>query len=137
MFAFTRRLQSRRHVARACKPAILLLLAGLLAACATDPTTTAQRADATRLADAATVEMEDDGLPVQAPPPARAAGNVDDPQEPFSPNYGGANPSAGLSERSPGTLPPPAPAQGTKPVIPEDLPPAFRRQLAAALSDTN
>ncbi len=37
----------------------------------------------------ARVEIEDDGLPVQSPPPARIREEPDDPSEPFSPNYGG------------------------------------------------
>jgi hypothetical protein len=37
----------------------------------------------------AKIEIEDDGLPVQSPPPARIRDEPDDPSEPFSPNYGG------------------------------------------------
>lgn len=33
-------------------------------------------------------ELEDDGLPSQAPPPANRRLEPDDPREPFSPNYG-------------------------------------------------
>lgn len=36
----------------------------------------------------AQVEVEDDGLPSQVPPVRRARAVVDDPSEPFSPNYG-------------------------------------------------
>jgi hypothetical protein len=34
------------------------------------------------------VQIEDDGLPVQAPPPTGIRQQADDPSEPFSPNYG-------------------------------------------------
>lgn len=33
-------------------------------------------------------ELEDDGLPSQAPPPANRRPEPDDPREPYSPNYG-------------------------------------------------
>ena len=36
------------------------------------------------------IELEDDGLAVQAPPQARKNTEPDDPSEPFSPNYGPA-----------------------------------------------
>lgn len=34
------------------------------------------------------VEMEDDGMEAQVPPPTRIRQEPDDPSEPFSPNYG-------------------------------------------------
>jgi hypothetical protein len=34
------------------------------------------------------VEIEDDGLPSQVPPPSGRRAITDDPSEPFSPNYG-------------------------------------------------
>ena len=34
-------------------------------------------------------EVEDDGLPSQLPPPVKRTGEPDDPNEPYSPNYGG------------------------------------------------
>jgi hypothetical protein len=33
-------------------------------------------------------ELEDDGLPSQIPPPANRKPEIDDPREPYSPNYG-------------------------------------------------
>lgn len=33
-------------------------------------------------------DLEDDGLPSQVPPPAHRTHEIDDPREPFSPNYG-------------------------------------------------
>lgn len=41
----------------------------------------------------ATIEMEDDGIPVQPPPVASRSHEPDDPSEPFSPNYGRAQES--------------------------------------------
>ena len=41
----------------------------------------------------AKVEVEDDGVPVQSPPVRRARSEPDDPNEPFSPNYGAARPT--------------------------------------------
>lgn len=48
--------------------------------------------NATRVAVATPppIELEDDGLAVQAPPQIRKNAEPDDPSEPFSPNYGPA-----------------------------------------------
>jgi len=83
------------------------------------------------VAEARRVEMEDDGLPSQAPPWARISQMPDDPSEPYSRNYGGENPAARIE--SPGRVP--GQAAGSKPVIPADLPADFRRQLAAAIDN--
>lgn len=40
-------------------------------------------------------DLEDDGRPAQAPPLRRALPEEDDPTQPWSPNYGGPNPSQG------------------------------------------
>src|SRR5689334_11905830 len=40
------------------------------------------------------VEIEDDGLPAQAAPSLRIRQLPDDPFEPYSSNYGGANPAS-------------------------------------------
>lgn len=64
------------------------------------------------IAQAATA-VEDDGLPAQAPPPARIRATPDHPDEPFSPNYGGSNPAAldaGVTRAAPPAVPAPAPA---------------------------
>lgn len=66
------------------------------------------------------VAMEDDGLPPQAPPLHRTNTGPDDPREPFSPNYG---PPIPVEKKSP-----------SRPTIPADLPPTFRRQLASAIA---
>ncbi|SFV28123.1 hypothetical protein [Hyphomicrobium facile] len=84
-----------------------------------------------------TVQMEADGLPVQAAPSVRIRAMPDDPNEPFSPNYGGANPADRRS--APATVSRPNDTASTStstpmPVaIPADLPPSFRRQLVAAV----
>lgn len=103
---------------------------------------------ATRVA-AAVTEVEDDGLPAQAPPPSSVRHQPDDPSEPWSPNYGGANPSVGAhiprepSDYEPIHKPhaPTAPrgddvadARGIRPSVPSDLPPAFRQKLVAAMT---
>lgn len=79
-------------------------------------------------------ELEDDGLPTQLPP-ARTHQIKDDPSEPWSRNYGshGGAPSEDAADgteaeaeaESPRVIP-------AAPKIPGDLPPTFRRQLAAA-----
>ena len=73
--------------------------------------------------------VEDDGLPVQAPPPAYIRRLPDDPSEPFSPNYGGSNPAA-LGAVRPASPPGKAPT----PKVPEDLPAGFRHKLVTALN---
>lgn len=81
------------------------------------------------------VQMEADGLPVQAAPSARIRAMPDDPTQPYSPNYGGANPadvrSAPATVRRPNDT-----ASMSAPMsvpIPADLPPSFRRQFVAAV----
>ncbi|MEQ1717588.1 MAG: adhesin [Hyphomicrobium sp.] len=78
----------------------------------------------------AAVEMEDDGLPSQTPPSVSIRQLPDDPNEPFSRNYGGGNPAAveAASPQEPGKTP------GRQPVVPADLPPAFRQKLVTALA---
>ena len=69
----------------------LLALALIAGGCAA---TQGERTPAARIAGpvppAPVAELEDDGLPAQVPPSKRAAREPDDPNEPFSPNYGGA-----------------------------------------------
>lgn len=79
-------------------------------------------------------EIEDDGLPAQAAPRLRAKPEPDDPSQPFSPNYGRVMPARSASAGDVGN-----PTDARSPSsrngiasIPEDLPPAFRRQLADA-----
>ncbi len=61
----------------------------------------ADAAIAPKIAQATSVEIEDDGLPSQSPPPVRVRAAPDDPTEPFSRNYGGSNPSAALNAIEP------------------------------------
>lgn len=138
MFAFVTGvspdLRTRAPVARVAALCAALAVSG----CAShhQSTADAQRMNV-RVADAAAaVEVEDDGLPSQTPPPARIRQAADDPTEPFSRNYGGANPSQRpISERAAETRDAPAPVKAPAPVIPADLPAAFRKQLAAAIID--
>jgi len=80
----------------------------------------------TRLAVAPMViEVEDDGLPAQTPPPVRVRMMPDDPSEPFSPNYG-RRPVASTPAES-------TPRSAVHAALPDDLPPAFRKGLMAAM----
>lgn len=101
---------------------------------------------ATRVAQAA-APNEDDGLPAQSPPPGRIRAVPDNPDEPFSKNYGGGNPAAlgitagkpaaedgshdGTRDGAHGVV---RNAPANAPPIPDDLPPAFRQKLVAAYS---
>ncbi|MBX9683986.1 MAG: hypothetical protein K2X41_09375 [Hyphomicrobium sp.] len=95
----------------------------------------------------AAVVIEDDGLPSQSPPPVRIRSLPDDPNEPYSRNYGGSNPTANSAPIDPDvpgaahpTLHLPATTAGytddrdMPPAIPHDLPPAFRQKLVAAMA---
>jgi hypothetical protein len=56
---------------------------------------------AQQLASVAKDELEDDGKPAQTPPLRRALPEEDDPSQPWSPNYGGPNPSSNAPANSP------------------------------------
>lgn len=125
--------RSPAKVARAAIVLLLVAAAGLVeAGCATDNNAYNAGAPANvayvRQASVAT-EMEDDGLPAQAPPAANIRQLPDDPSEPYSRNYGGSNPAAIDSVPADKAVSARLPAQAA---IPADLPPAFRRQLAMA-----
>ena len=105
-----------------------------LAGCAsTTPPQTATRVYGAAEVAAVTprVEMEDDGLPSQAPPFMLKRDAVDDPSEPYSPNYGGGPNPAALNASGPRDK-----LDGEKrgPIIPHDLPADFRRQLTTAIA---
>jgi len=76
------------------------------------------------LSDPRRVEIEDDGMEAQPPPPMVRKREPDDPSEPFSPNYGRFK---SLKRADAGG----APVQ-----IPNDLPADFRNKLAKAASGT-
>lgn len=115
------------------KPALssCALVALTLSGCSSAGTTssyTAQNPAVTSrtVAQAATV-LEDDGLPAQAPPPARIRAMPDHPDEPFSPNYGGSNPAAlGVTRVAPSGVPAPVPS------APQEQRHAFRPKLVTA-----
>ena len=117
---------SRAAFARAAALSALLALSGCASAPQQDYSSAA--AESVRLAQA--VDVEADGLPAQTPPSARIWQTPDDPNEPFSRNYGGANPSTQALQTSPVDK---APERAPAPVIPSDLPPAFREKLVTAL----
>lgn len=79
---------------------------------------------------AADVQVEADGLPVQAAPSARIRDFPDDPSEPFSRNYGGPNPAVSVRAAIEAPVARANPKEAS--AIPADLPPMFRRQLAQA-----
>lgn len=83
---------------------------------------------APRVAQSAVVE--DDGLPAQAPPPVRIRTAPDNPDEPFSKNYGGGNPAV-LGIGKPGGD---APASDHAPQQPADSP-RFPRKVASVAQD--
>ena len=66
-----------------------LALAGALSGCATSAADQAGTARAA--AQSGRVDLEDDGLPAQVPP-VRGRQLPDDPDEPYSPNYGAPRP---------------------------------------------
>jgi hypothetical protein len=117
--------------------AAVSLLALSLAGCATTQNyATAEAPHAATRVAAAVVEMEDDGMPAQAPPPSSIRQEPDDPSEPWSRNYGGSNPSVGAhiprEDNDHEPIRKPAPV---RPDVPDDLPPAFRKQLVSVMTD--
>lgn len=81
------------------------------------------------------VEIEDDGLPAQTPPPRQASTTPDDPREPWSRHYG--RPAAPAASAGPA----PRPATGSATAIPpalravapaHPLPPARHVRLSQA-----
>lgn len=133
--------------------AALGLLAFGLAGCSSTQSaySAADAAVAQRVERVASVEIEDDGLPAQAAPPARIRFTPDDPSEPFSPNYGGANPipvRAPVDEADEAATPPTLHIPRSQPTtvgftidrgspqgVPADLPPAFRQKLVSAMTN--
>jgi hypothetical protein len=98
MSAFPRA-KFRARLSTLAGPAVAVSLAALLAACSTTRQPAApqvyswQRAPEPQSHYAGAVpsepvELEDDGLPSQAPPPVRIRHVPDDPNAPWSPNYG-------------------------------------------------
>jgi len=133
MFAFSIRL-SAASAARAAF-ASLVAGAGALSAggCAnTNNDYSSRAASAVSVAQGPAVQMESDGLPVQAAPSVRIRQLPDDPTQPFSPNYGGVNPAASVPSRP--TIKASNDVPTAKPVIPDDLPPTFRTQLVTAVN---
>lgn len=118
----------RAFVARAAVAALMAAMGG----CATNSSqsTAGYPPSGVKMAQAA-VDVESHGLPAQTPPPAGIRHLPDDPSEPFSPNYGGINPSAAAAQE-PHEDPPQQHAPDPK--VPNDLPPVFRQKLVAALA---
>jgi hypothetical protein len=121
MIAFVLR---RRGLAGIVASSMMLALAG----CASKSNTTAEYAAVAppQAAAAPIAETEDDGLPAQSAPPAGIRDLPDDPNEPFSPNYGGANPAADGYEHYE-MLPP-----SGEPASPAERPSVYRKKVAEA-----
>lgn len=131
MFAFVR----SRGVAKAARLGLVLPVAAaalLSAGCAnTKASYSSAGVPAAYVAQGPSMPVESDGLPVQAPPSSMIRQMPDDPAQPYSPNYGGANPASTVASRP--TVKASNETMPARDSIPADLPPAFRRQLAAAL----
>lgn len=132
MFAFQ---AGAKPVLVSCALAALLGLAGCSSAQTNSYTSenaavAPAHASAQAVAQAAAVDVEDDGLPAQTPPSGRIRQIPDDPNEPFSRNYGGVNPSSSVSDEGApsGKIP------ESEPAVPDDLPPDFRQKLVSALA---
>ncbi len=131
MFAFLVGSMPTKTVRAATASLLAATTALCVAGCAADNHAYYADASPTHVARAPSVEMEEDGMPSQAAPPARIRRMPDDPSQPYSRNYGGPNP-AGTVPASP-TVKASNDEAPRRPAIPDDLPPAFRRQLAAAV----
>lgn len=132
MFAFSVGCRPFRAVRVAIAPMMVAAAALSVAGCAADNNPYYGSASPPAyVAQGPAAQMEADGLPSQAAPPVRIRQMPDDPSQPYSRNYGGPNP-AGTVPASP-TVRASNDAASPKPPIPDDLPPAFRRRLAAAV----
>jgi hypothetical protein len=116
----------RAFIARAAVAALMAAMGG----CASNSSQTTGHAQSAMHVAQAVVDLEDDGLPAQTPPPFAIRKAPDDPNEPYSPNYGGGNPSASAAPNDMEYRPHHVP----EPRVPNDLPPAFRQKLVAALA---
>lgn len=120
-----------KPVLSSCALAALTTLAGCSSAGTTAYNTAPNPAIVPKTVAQAAAVVEDDGLPAQAPPPARIRAMPDHPDEPFSPNYGGSNPAAldaGVTRAAPPAAPVPEPAT---PRYPRQ---AFRQNMVTAFS---
>lgn len=127
MFAF-----SLRGAVNAARPALVVLVGCGLAlevgGCAsTNAGYPATVTPAAYVAEGPSVQVEGDGLPVQAAPSAKIRQQFDDPTQPFSPNYGGVNPARIAPAQPLVKASNDVGAENAR--VPSDLPPAFRRQL--------
>jgi hypothetical protein len=138
MFAFKSGIKpakiSRAVVARA---AAMAAISGLAGCASTHSSYTAENvpvAPAQAMAQVAAAEVEDDGRPPQALPSDRLRRLPDEPDEPYSKNYGGINPSRGGERHDEASAPPRAIIAPPAVKIPNDLPAAFRKKLMQAMA---
>lgn len=132
MFAFS---SGAKPVIPALALAALLSLAGCASQGGSQYTAQNTAVAPRVMAQAARVDMEDDGMPAQTPPTSRIHQLPDEPDEPYSRSYGGDNPAKVGAGESAGAV---AKVSGWTPAlvpkVPDDLPPAFRQKLANALA---
>ena len=125
-----------RPVLSSCALAALTALAGCSSAGTTSYTAQNPAIVPKTVAQAATV-LEDDGIPAQAPPPARIRAMPDSPDEPFSRNYGGSNPAALGAGTKPTRAAPPVPDNrqpARTPPVASNQPSIAQPTLVTALS---
>lgn len=131
MFAFFTPRQTAKAV-RAVAVCLLAAIGASCAGCANNGTSFPNGpAPSVYVAQGPSVPTESDGLPVQAAPPSTIRQMPDDPTQPYSPNYGGTNPASTLQK--PPTVKASNEVPPIRPSVPADLPPAFRKQLVAAI----
>lgn len=123
---------SRALCARAAAIAALSGLAGCASAHNPYTAQNVPVAPSQAMAHIAATEAEDDGRPPQALPTDRLRQMPDEPNEPFSKNYGGENPSSGKHDEAIAPARPIVPVPANK--IPNDLPAAFRKKLMQAMA---
>ncbi len=125
----------RRRAVKTARVGFALFIAGAAALCAgcanTNTYYSATVAPAAYVAQGPSVPTEIDGLPVQAAPSSTIRQLPDDPTQPFSPNYGGANPASTIPRQP--TVKASNDIAPVRASIPDDLPPRFRKQLVAAV----
>ena len=135
MFAFKPGLRpAKLPRAQFARAAALAALSGIAGCASTHNQYTSENvpvAPPQALAQAAIAE--DDGRPAQALPTARLRQMPDEPNEPFSKNYGGKNPSNG--KRQVAEVPVRLVIPAAVPKIPSDLPAAFRKKLMQAMAE--
>lgn len=103
-----------------------------LAGCASDHSSqysaaVAEPRPVTRVA----IDVEDDGIPAQTPPPRTIRQQPDDPSEPYSRNYGGINPSSARAVDRPD----PNASSPSRPARPDRAPAGWQPKVVILVQD--